>query len=91
MSNTKEDLKQCAYLPLKQQSNRVWRTYGGGALIDKWKKNSPVADGDMPEQWIMSTVTARGKGRPEDEGLTLLETPIGVKSLKELVESDKEL
>lgn len=89
--STINDLKQCAYVPLKQQANRVWRTYGGGALIDKWKKNSPEVDGDMPEQWIMSTVTARGKGRPEDEGLTLLETPIGVKSLKELVESDKEL
>ncbi len=86
----KNDLKQCAYLPLKQQSNRVWRTYGGGALIDKWKKN-PESDGNKPEQWIMSTVTARGKGRPEDEGLSLLETPIGVISLKELVESDKEL
>jgi len=84
------DLKQCAYLPLKQLPNRVWRTYGGGALIDKWKKK-PEADGNMPEQWIMSTITARGKGRPEDEGLTLLETPIGVISLKELVESDKEL
>ena len=90
MSQT-NDLKQCAYLPLKQKNNRVWRTYGGGALIDNWKKTNPAVDGDMPEQWIMSTVTARGNGRPEDEGLTYLETPIGVKSLKELVESDKEL
>ncbi len=90
MSHT-NDLKQFAYLPLKQQNNRVWRTYGGGALIDKWKSKIPAVDGDMPEQWIMSTVTARGKGRPEDEGLSLIETPIGVRSLKELVESDKEL
>jgi|TARA_B110000037_G_scaffold176313_1_gene201240 mannose-6-phosphate isomerase len=90
MSHT-NDLKQCAYLPLKQQNNRVWRTYGGGALIDKWKNKIPAVDGELPEQWIMSTVIAIGKGRPDDEGLTYLETPIGVKSLKELVESDKEL
>ena len=35
-----------------QKNNRVWRTYGGGALIDNWKKTNPAVDGDMPEQWI---------------------------------------
>ncbi|MDW5289169.1 type I phosphomannose isomerase catalytic subunit [Formosa sp. PL04] len=86
-----EDLKKLAYLPLKQVNNRVWRTYGGGILIDKWKKNTPEKDGSMPEEWIMSTITARGKGRPENEGLSMLNTPLGVKSLKELVDSNKEL
>ncbi|MDO5969657.1 class I mannose-6-phosphate isomerase [Flavivirga aquimarina] len=88
MSN---DLSQYAYIPLKQKSNRVWRTYEGGALIDKWKMDTSEVDGSMPEEWIMSTVTARGKWRPEDEGLSLIETTSGLKPLKELIESDKAL
>lgn len=85
------DFQQYAYIPLKQFSNRVWRTYEGGALIDKWKKDSPEVDGSMPEEWIMSTVTARGKGRPDNEGLSMVQTPSGTYSLKELVASNKEL
>ncbi|WP_437369860.1 type I phosphomannose isomerase catalytic subunit [Maribacter litoralis] len=85
------DFQQYAYIPLKQFSNRVWRTYEGGALIDKWKKAAPEVDGSMPEEWIMSTVTARGNGRPENEGLSMVETPSGTFSLKELVSSNKEL
>ena len=85
------DLEKYAYLPLKQFSNRVWRTYEGGALIDKWKNDSPELDGSMPEEWIMSTVTARGTNRPENEGLSLMQTPSGTHLLKELVASNKEL
>jgi len=85
------DLQELAYMPLKQNSNRVWRTYGGGALIDKWKKHTPEKDSNMPEEWIMSTITARGKGRPETEGLSLIDTAVGVKSLKEIIESNKSL
>lgn len=85
------DLEKYAYVPLKQLSNRVWRTYEGGALIDRWKNDIPEIDGSMPEEWIMSTVTARGKNRPSDEGLSLVQTPSGVKSLKELVASNPEL
>jgi mannose-6-phosphate isomerase len=86
-----EDLQQYAYIPLKQGPNRVWRTYEGGALIDKWKKDSPQIDGSMPEEWIMSTITARGKNRPENEGLSMINTPLGNKSLKELVNSNIDL
>lgn len=85
------DLKKYAYIPLKQLPNRVWRTYEGGALIDGWKKDISEIDGSMPEEWIMSTVTARGKNRPADEGLSIMETPSGNKSLKELVASNPEL
>ena len=37
-----EDLQKLAHIPLKQVNNRVWRTYGGGALIDKWKILDPL-------------------------------------------------
>lgn len=86
-----EDLQQYAHLPLKQKSNRVWRTYEGGALIDRWKNIQPETDGQMPEQWIMSAVTARGNGRPEDEGLSLIETEAGTIPLKNLINSNPEL
>lgn len=87
----RNQMQKYAQVPLKQLSNRVWRTYEGGALIDKWKKTTPEVDGSMPEEWIMSTITARGKNRPENEGLSLINTEDGVISLKEIIASDLEL
>jgi mannose-6-phosphate isomerase len=84
-------LIQLAYMPLKQLPNRVWRTYSGGALIDKWKNAQEAIDGSLPEEWIMSTITARGKNRPEKEGLTYVETPLGEIMLKELIGADMNL
>lgn len=86
-----KELQKYAHMPLKQGSNRVWRTYEGGALIDRWKKASTEEDGQMPEQWIMSTVTARGNGRPENEGLSLIETEDGAVPLKDIINSNPEL
>lgn len=86
-----DKIQELAKMPLKQRPNRVWRTYEGGALIDRWKLEKSESDGSMPEEWIMSMVTARGKGRPETEGLSMLLTPEGPLSLKELVAKDLEL
>ena len=86
-----QHLHKYASIPLKQLSNRVWRTYEGGALIDKWKKTAPEVDGSTPEEWIMSTVTARGKNRPANEGLSLIETDDGILPLKALIDSNQEL
>ncbi len=88
MSN---QLDTYAQIPLKQNLNRVWRTYSGGALIDEWKKTTPKIDGSFPEEWIMSTITARGNNRPENEGLSIIETNDGPISLKELIEGNPEL
>ncbi len=85
------DLDKYAHIPLKQLSNRVWRTYEGGALIDNWKNTIPEVDGSMPEEWIMSTITARGIGRPIDEGLSIVITENGNLPLKELIDSNLEL
>ena len=86
-----KDLHQYAHRPLKQVPNRVWRTYKGGALIDRWKKESLEIDNNLPEEWIMSTITARGNDRPEDEGLSKLITPDGLLPLRELINTDLEL
>ena len=86
-----EQLEQYAHIPLKQVSNRVWRTYEGGALIYRWKKTSPEVDNSFPEEWIMSTITARGNGRPENEGLSLIKTDDGTLPLKTIINSNLEL
>ncbi len=83
--------KKLAKVPLKQLSNRVWRTYQGGALIDRWKGNTAESDGNFPEEWIMSTISARGKNRPPEEGLSILESPSGLVSLKEMISENLEL
>lgn len=80
--------KAYAHIPLKQQVNRVWRTYQGGKLIDRWKKSDHGEDGCLPEEWIMSTISANGKGRPNDEGLSLMDTEQGAIPLKDIIASD---
>jgi mannose-6-phosphate isomerase len=87
----KTELANLAQTPLKQLPNRVWRTYQGGALIDRWKKIKPEKDGNMPEEWIMSAISARGKNRPPEEGLSLLTAPSGIILLNELIRADPEL
>ncbi len=86
-----KDIKLYAHEPLKQLNNRVWRTYGGGALIDRWKLSKTEVDTSEPEEWIMSTITARGKNRPINEGLSLIITAEGNIPLKQLIDSDPEL
>jgi mannose-6-phosphate isomerase len=85
---SKNKLADYARIPLKQIPARVWRTYTGGAMIDRWKMAKPEADGNMPEEWIMSVIAASGKARPPEEGLSFLVTPSGLISLKELVALD---
>lgn len=89
MRNT--EMIKYAKTPLKQLSNRVWRTYTGGALIDRWKKVHPENDGSLPEEWIMSTISARGKNRPPHEGLSIVETTEGEVQLTRLIAASPEL
>ncbi len=52
--------------------NRVWRTYTGGLHLDQMSGNPAPADGHFPEDWIISTTSARNIGREEhaSEGLS---------------------
>jgi mannose-6-phosphate isomerase len=76
--------------PLKLIDDRVWRTYAGGASLDRWKQNPEPQDSDFPELWIASTVKAVNVGREHlpVEGLSKVDLPDrqGV-TLKELIES----
>src|SRR6266540_1834889 len=64
---------------------RVYRFYRGGALIDRLR-GEPERDGEYPEDWIGSVVSARNAGRDEPEaGLTRLEAGRLLGSLHRLV------
>lgn len=75
--------------PLKLLSNRVWRTYTGGAMLERWQKGASSDDGHFPEEWIASTVKARNPGSEREEGLSFVELEGGTACLlKDLIESD---
>lgn len=52
--------------------NRVWRTYRGGAELDRLASVGDPSDDHFPEDWIASVTRARNTGREHlaDEGLS---------------------
>ncbi len=59
--------------PVKLKSERAWRTYVGGKLIDELHGIEGAADSHFPEDWICSTVRAINAGREDVvEGLNCL-------------------
>lgn len=70
--------------PIQLKSARAWRTYLGGKLIDELHGVKNAKDTNFPEEWLISTVTARNTGRENlEEGLSY--TTLGP-SLKSLIE-----
>lgn len=69
-------------------SNRVWRTYLGGKVLDSIEGKSNPEDTHYPEDWIASTTIAVNKGREEyiHEGLSRIEVGDSNLSLKALME-----
>ena len=59
--------------PVKLESERAWRTYVGGRLIDELHRKADPCDSHFPEDWICSTVRAINAGREDVvEGLNRL-------------------
>ncbi len=56
---------------LMMSPNRVWRTYPGGMILDRWEGKEVPTDTHFPEDWIASTTAAKNIGRENvrDEGL----------------------
>ena len=55
---------------LKTGETRVWRTYGGGAALDRWHGRDGE-NGMFPEDWAASTTRASNPGREDIvEGLS---------------------
>jgi len=74
--------------PLKLLPNRVWRTYEGGGLLDRWHGADAPSDGAFPEDWVGSLVRAANVGREQiTEGYSQYIGSDGtVRLLKEAVE-----
>ncbi len=63
--------------PLRLETSRAWRTYIGGRMISALH-GEEGEDGQFPEEWLMSTVSARNAGRENIvEGITMIaHTPL---------------
>ena len=76
--------------PIKLSYNRVWRLYFGGKLLDEFRGGTG-SDGNFPEDWLASVVTANNPDRenkPENEGLSKADSG---EYLKDIINSDPEL
>jgi mannose-6-phosphate isomerase len=69
--------------------NRVWRTYPGGATLDRVTGQSKVADSHFAEDWIGSITRAVNPGREEVyEGISQVRVNDQSYDFKALIESD---
>ena len=75
---------------LKLEPTKVWRAYQGGKLLEEWHSARNPQDGNFPEEWVASAITARNPGRENipEEGLSRVSVPGGGPLLKELIEQD---
>jgi len=61
--------------PLKLFSNRVWRTYIGGRLLEDWQGIANPSDGEFPEEWVASVTRARNVVKHgQDEGFSYVDS-----------------
>ena len=75
-------------IPVRLTSARAWRTYIGGSRIDRIHGIQESMDSHFPEEWIMSTVTARNAGREDIiEGICFLDDDRSI-SLRDYIEAD---
>lgn len=76
---------------IKFTSNRVWRTYLGGKLLDTIEGKETPQDSHFPEDWIGSTVEARNVGREDiSEGLAMVKNDAGdTVPFKELLQGNQ--
>ncbi|MCL2674270.1 MAG: class I mannose-6-phosphate isomerase [Defluviitaleaceae bacterium] len=73
---------------IKLNSERVWRTYLGGAELDRWHGTENPKDGEYPEEWFASvTMSVNTAGESVAEGLATLADAHST-TLKALIDSD---
>lgn len=73
---------------LKTGETRVWRTYGGGAALDRWHGREGE-NGMFPEDWAASTTRASNPGREEIvEGLSRVISMEGEPYLRDVIAGD---
>lgn len=75
--------------PLQFKPNRVWRTYLGGAVLDRMEGRPEPRDSHTPEDWIASTTRANNpQPTSPDEGLSLCDTDGQSLPFAELLRAD---
>ena len=75
---------------LKTGETRVWRTYGGGAALDRWHGRDGE-NGMFPEDWAASTTRASNPGREDIvEGLSRVISMEGEPYLTDVIVQDPE-
>ena len=92
--NNGEGYPELSRRPFKVMENRVWRTYTGGMMIERWQGIENPEDGNLPEEWVASTVNARNAGREHilNEGLSKIRPDNGQElTLKEIIQSNPEM
>ena len=71
--------------PFELLPNRVWRTYTGGAFLDRIEGKAEPADSHLPEDWLGSAVAASNPARGGDpipnEGLSTVRAVDGTELL----------
>ena len=73
---------------LKTGETRVWRTYGGGAALDRWHGRDGE-NGMFPEDWAASTTRASNPGREAIvEGLSRVISMDGEPYLADVIADD---
>lgn len=83
-----QQYNQCV---LKLSETRVWRTYLGGAAIDRWRGKKTEEITSFPEDWVASTTTATNPGREDIvEGLSKVLNIPNEPTLKEILDDQPE-
>ena len=78
-------------MSIKFKSNRVWRVYEGGLLLERLKGEAKPQDAHFPEEWIASTVKACNAGRKDPlEGLSVVDSGQGGIPFTEMLAGDPE-
>jgi mannose-6-phosphate isomerase len=79
MAASQDELRRVLSQPIPLSSNRVYRFYKGGALIDRFRGDPRPHDTDYPEDWVGSITPANnpGLGHPPHEGLSKIALPSG--------------
>ena len=77
--------------PFELLSNRVWRTYKGGAVLDRLAGKNDGLDDHFPEDWVGSATRAANAGREHlrDEGVSRARLADGREySMEEVYQTD---
>lgn len=77
--------------PILFEANRVWRSYLGGALLDRMENKDNPVDTHYPEDWIASTTLAKNPGSSNPgEGLSVCNNGGDRRLFRDLLAEDPE-